>query len=202
MNRDIIYKELVQLDLEAESTDEVFSILAEKLEKAGYIRSGFLEAIKEREKNYPTALPIEPYPVAIPHTDPKCIVKPFVACVRLKHPIPWREMAANEIIHQVKFAFMLGFQEADAGESLPAPPASSWRNLFAGHGGVDLLQQLVHVHAMDHAGLLHSFPTGGRAAQAVHADAEKQRRSLRSNVQNVTDNGILGNLSHEILPPN
>ena len=50
MNRDIIYKELVQLDLEAESTDEVFSILAEKLEKAGYIRSGFLEAIKEREK--------------------------------------------------------------------------------------------------------------------------------------------------------
>ena len=100
MNRDIIYKELVQLDLEAESTDEVFSILAEKLEKAGYIRSGFLEAIK-----------------AIPHTDPKCIVKPFVACVRLKHPIPWREMAANEIIHQVKFAFMLGFQEADAGES-------------------------------------------------------------------------------------
>ena len=112
MNRDIIYKELVQLDLEAESTDEVFSILAEKLEKAGYIRSGFLEAIKEREKNYPTALPIEPYPVAIPHTDPKCIVKPFVACVRLKHPIPWREMAANEIIHQVKFAFMLGFQEA------------------------------------------------------------------------------------------
>ena len=117
MNRDIIYKELVQLDLEAESTDEVFSILAEKLEKAGYIRSGFLEAIKEREKNYPTALPIEPYPVAIPHTDPKCIVKPFVACVRLKHPIPWREMAANEIIHQVKFAFMLGFQEADAGES-------------------------------------------------------------------------------------
>ena len=104
MNRDIIYKELVQLDLEAESTDEVFSILAEKLEKAGYIRSGFLEAIKEREKNYPTALPIEPYPVAIPHTDPK-------------HPIPWREMAANEIIHQVKFAFMLGFQEADAGES-------------------------------------------------------------------------------------
>ena len=36
MNRDIIYKELVQLDLEAESTDEVFSILAEKLEKAGY----------------------------------------------------------------------------------------------------------------------------------------------------------------------
>ena len=34
MNRDIIYKELVQLDLEAESTDEVFSILAEKLERS------------------------------------------------------------------------------------------------------------------------------------------------------------------------
>ena len=51
MNRDIIYKELVQLDLEAENTDEVFAILAEKLEEKGYIRAGFLEAIREREKN-------------------------------------------------------------------------------------------------------------------------------------------------------
>lgn len=117
MKKSIIYKELVQLDLEAEDTDQLFAIMAERLQTSGYIKEGFLDAIKKREEAYPTALPIEPYPVAIPHTDPQCIIKPFVVCIRLKHPIPWREMAANETVHQVRFAFMLGFQAEDVGDS-------------------------------------------------------------------------------------
>lgn len=117
MKKSIIYKELVQLDLEAENTDQLFEMMAERLQILGYIKEGFLDAIRKREEAYPTALPIEPYPVAIPHTDPQCILKPFVACIRLKHPIPWREMAANETVHQVKFVFMLGFQAEDVGDS-------------------------------------------------------------------------------------
>lgn len=117
MNRDIIYKELVQLDVSVNSAGELFALMADKLQKLGYIKEGFLEAILKREESYPTALPIEPYPVAIPHTDPQCIIKPFVACIRLKQAVPWREMAANETIHQVRFVFMLGFKEADAGDS-------------------------------------------------------------------------------------
>ena len=107
MNRDIIYKELVQLDLEAESTDEVFSILAEKLEKAGYIRSGFLEAIKEREKNYPTALPIEPYPVAIPHTTKDHVIKQAICALRLRHPVMFQRMDDPDEQVEVKYVLNL-----------------------------------------------------------------------------------------------
>ena len=107
---------LFVIEGKAENWQEALQLTANRLLEEGCVKDDFYECCKKREEEYPTGL-TENCPVAIPHTDPKCIVKPFVACVRLKHPIPWREMAANEIIHQVKFAFMLGFQEADAGES-------------------------------------------------------------------------------------
>lgn len=92
MQEDIVKKNLVELDLDVNSTDELFEITSERLEKLGYVTAEFLESIKAREQEYPTALPIQPYAVAIPHTDPECIVTPFVSCIRLKKPIPWREM--------------------------------------------------------------------------------------------------------------
>lgn len=70
MTGDIVYKDLIQLDLDVRNTDELFEVMAGRLMELGYVTGDFLESIKEREKEYPTALPIEPYAVAIPHTDP------------------------------------------------------------------------------------------------------------------------------------
>ena len=75
----------------------------------------FLESIKEREKEYPTDLPIEPYAVAIPHTDPGCIKNALLPVSACKEPIPWREMAANEVVHMVRFVFLLGFKQVGGG---------------------------------------------------------------------------------------
>lgn len=116
MQEDIVKKNLVELDLDVNSTDELFEITSERLEKLGYVTAEFLESIKAREQEYPTALPIQPYAVAIPHTDPECIVTPFVSCIRLKKPIPWREMAGNEIVHMVRFVFLLGFRKEEEGD--------------------------------------------------------------------------------------
>ena len=104
-NRDTIYKELIQLDWEVKDQNEFF----DKLLELGYVKDTFRDAIKTREANYPTALPVEPYPVAIPHSDPENIIKPFIACTRLKDTIKWCEMANNDVQHDVKFIFMLGF---------------------------------------------------------------------------------------------
>lgn len=117
MTGDIVYKDLIQLDLEVRSTDELFEVMSERLMALGYVTGDFLESIKAREKEYPTALPIEPYAVSIPHTDPECVKRPFIACIRLKEPIPWREMAANEVVHMVRFIFMLGFKQEDVGDA-------------------------------------------------------------------------------------
>lgn len=64
-NRDTIYKELIQLDWEVKDQDEFFDKMTDKLLELGYVKDTFRDAIKTREANYPTALPVEPYPVAI-----------------------------------------------------------------------------------------------------------------------------------------
>ena len=117
MTGDIVYKDLIQLDLDVRNTDELFEVMSGRLMELGYVTGDFLESIKEREKEYPTALPIEPYAVAIPHTDPECIKNAFIACIRLKEPSPWREMAANEVVHMVRFVFLLGFKQEAVGDA-------------------------------------------------------------------------------------
>lgn len=113
MKSDMIYQQLIQLDMSVKDSTEFFETMAEKLVKLGYVKPTFLEAIKVREEKYPTALPIKPYAVAIPHAEPEHIIKPFIAAARLAAPIKWCEMAANDIEHDVRFIFMLGFLKSN-----------------------------------------------------------------------------------------
>lgn len=124
MKSDMIREELVQLELEVTDTDDFFAVMAKKLLALGYVEPTFESAIKQREGEFPTALPIQPFAVAIPHTNCEHIKRPFIAPVRLKKTIKWCEMAANDVVHDVKFVFMLGIKEA--------------------HQQVDLLQVLVN----------------------------------------------------------
>lgn len=113
MKKDMLFRELVQLDMDAADQTQVFEHMADILCKHGFVKSTYLESLKEREEKYPTALPVEPYPVAIPHTNMEHILQPFIAPIRLRKSIEWREMANNDAIHHVKFIFMLGFLKSE-----------------------------------------------------------------------------------------
>lgn len=113
MDATLICDELCELDLDVKNTDEFFEFMSKKAQELGYVTENFLPAIKERESNFPTALPVEPYPVAIPHSDPVNIVKQFIAPVRLKNEIDWCEMANNDSILKVRIAFLLGFKREE-----------------------------------------------------------------------------------------
>ena len=113
MKKDMIAKELVHLDFDVKDQEEFFDKMADELHRLGYVRETYKEALKAREANYPTALPVEPYPVAIPHADAQHIITPFIAPVRLKEPVDWCEMANNDEVHQVRFIFVLGFMKSD-----------------------------------------------------------------------------------------
>lgn len=113
MKKDMLFRELVQLDMSVNNQTELFQKMADILSAGGFVNDTYLESLLIREENYPTALPVEPYPVAIPHTNIEHIIRPFIAPIRLKEPIPWREMANNDAIHQVRFIFMLGFLKSD-----------------------------------------------------------------------------------------
>ena len=62
-------------------------------------------------------------------------------------------------------------------------------------------QQLVHVDAVNHAGLFHGLTAGRGAAKAMHTDGQENRSRLGSDVQNITDNGVLRNIDHWNDPP-
>lgn len=84
---------LVFFDLEADSREEFFQKLGEKLSEQGYIKDTWYDAILTREKNYPTGLECEQIKVAIPHTDPEHLIKPYIAVVKPSKPITFDFMA-------------------------------------------------------------------------------------------------------------
>lgn len=108
----------------------------------------YLRTIEERESKYPTALPVEPDPIAIPHTEADAIIMPFFAPVRLATAIPWGDMSDSANTLQVKLVFILGFNEPGV--------------------HVELLQILVHNFSRsDWFNTLHSAKTEDAFYQAV-----------------------------------
>jgi len=109
VHKDLIRRDLVQLDWMVADQDEFFDQMVGKLERLGYVKDTFRTAIAARERTYPTALPTQPEAIAIPHSDVEHIVRPFIAPTRLMAPIRWHEMGNEENELQVRFIFMLGF---------------------------------------------------------------------------------------------
>ena len=58
---------------------------------------------------------------------------------------------------------------------------------------VELVQQGVHVYAVNHAGLFYRLALRGGAVKAVHTDGHEQRSGIGSDAQDIADDGILGN---------
>lgn len=101
--------ELTFLDKYYSNAAGFFSSIFSLLKQKGYVRDSFFAAIIEREKTYPTGLPTLPVAIALPHTDPQHVIKPFICVTRLTQPVPWHEMGNNDHILYVHFIVLLGF---------------------------------------------------------------------------------------------
>ena len=113
MTVSLICDELCELDLDVKNVDDFFETFSKKAVSLDYVTESFVDAIKEGESNYPTALPTEPFPVSIPHSDPINIKRQFIAPIRLKKEIDWCEMANNDSILKVRIVFVLGFKKEE-----------------------------------------------------------------------------------------
>ncbi len=104
-------KNMMFLDNEFASSDELFKFVYEKALENGLVKEGFYEAIKEREKNYPTALPGTTVDIAVPHTDPDYIIEPFIAVLRCQKGVPFVQMGSDNLVIYPKLFFVLGFKK-------------------------------------------------------------------------------------------
>lgn len=115
-------KELIVTNMDAKCKEDVFDVLYKKLYENGFVKESYLEAIKKREKNFPTGLQLNRYNVAIPHTDPEHVVKPAIAVATLKNPVIFKNMANPLEDIEVNIIFMIALNES--------------------HSQVEMLQQL------------------------------------------------------------
>ena len=106
-------KELVWLDIDYSSKENLFQEVGKKLYEMGYVKDSFANALSEREKNFPTGLATEPSQVAIPHTDTIHVEKEAIACIRLLNPIKFRDVGDDENEVDAEFVFVLCILEPE-----------------------------------------------------------------------------------------
>lgn len=109
-----IEREAIETRVDAASSEEVIRLLAGRLEKLGYVRPSFADAVLAREARMPTGLPMgRDSNVAVPHTDPEHVLKPGIAIATLVHPVDFANMEDPEEAVPVGLVFMLALNDKD-----------------------------------------------------------------------------------------
>ena len=86
-----LHQELISVGMEAADWEEVLTLLANRLFQAGYVRESYLQAVLNRERQFPTVLRTVEVAVALPHTEKEHVLKPAVAVAILAHPVTFGE---------------------------------------------------------------------------------------------------------------
>lgn len=118
-------EKLVFKDLECRNKEEVLDFLATQLYEAGYVKEAYIEAIKEREAEYPTGLPSSPPGIAIPHANYDLVKETTLAIATLKEPVYFNNMENNQEETSVQIVIMMAISEP--------------------HGQIEMLQKIVAI---------------------------------------------------------
>ncbi len=107
---DLINKEMIILDMEAETKEEVIEKLARIMEEQGKLFNldDYICQVHKREEEYPTAVGFD---VCIPHGKCDAVKSAAVAFARLKNPVAW----SNE--EQARYVFLLAVPDKEAGNT-------------------------------------------------------------------------------------
>ncbi|MFD1449042.1 PTS sugar transporter subunit IIA [Oceanobacillus profundus] len=108
---DLFDAELICINQEFSSRNELFEELSNTLYCKGYIEETFKYAIKQRELEFPTGLATETMNIAIPHTDVVHVKKPFIYVAKLKKSLPFIQMGTDDEVIDVDNIFILGIKE-------------------------------------------------------------------------------------------
>ena len=113
-------EELIIPGLEAKSSDDIFEALGGKLVKQGYCKESYVQALKDREAEFPTGINTGEKGVAIPHTDVSHVNKKGIAIATLKQPVEFVEMGTDDEYVNAQVIFMLAVDEKGHLELLQA----------------------------------------------------------------------------------
>ena len=118
-------EELVFRNVQAKTDSEVLAFLASEMYKKNYVKEEYIQAIQEREKEYPTGLPSTPPGIAIPHANYEMVNKTTLAIATLKDPVLLHNMENNNEQLPIQIVIMMAIGEP--------------------HGQVEMLQKIVGI---------------------------------------------------------
>lgn len=104
---DLLKSDLMFFNVTCNNKEDLLKMICEDLFNKGYVKNSFYNAIIEREKIYPTALPTVGVKVAIPHTDVEHVNKPCIAFFNLNNTIKFKEMGNGINDIDVEMGFVL-----------------------------------------------------------------------------------------------
>ena len=93
--------------LAAKKYEDVMSQVGGALTREGYAKETYVDALIEREREFPTGLDVDGYGVAIPHTPVEHVNKTAIAVAILENPVEFTAMGTDDEFVQVKLVMML-----------------------------------------------------------------------------------------------
>ena len=112
MNIEEVLKEDCIIEkLDAATREEALLAMSNILLAKGYVKETFPEAILERERLYPSGLPMEGHKIAIPHTDAEHVNKSVILFARLSRPLEFASMGDPDEKIQVSLISMFALAE-------------------------------------------------------------------------------------------
>jgi len=110
-NKLTISADLIHIFDHVKSRDDAVLALVDLLEKKGFVKPSFGEAVLKREKIFPTGLNTQPVNIAIPHTDSEHVNQGAIAIGVLPAPVQFYEMGSENTLLDVSIICVLAIKE-------------------------------------------------------------------------------------------
>ena len=98
---------LILPHMKAADYEDVMRQVGSTLIREGYAKDTYVQALIDRECDYPTGLDVDGYGVAIPHTSVEHVSKPGIAIAVLNDPVTFTQMGTDDETIGVRLVFML-----------------------------------------------------------------------------------------------
>ncbi|MDR1894589.1 MAG: PTS sugar transporter subunit IIA [Spirochaetales bacterium] len=108
---DMLKPDLILDNLEADTREQALESMARILLSKGYVKESFVPAILDRERKYPSALPMEGHKIAVPHTDAEHVNRSAILFARLARPVEFLSMGAPDETLSVQLISMFALHE-------------------------------------------------------------------------------------------
>ncbi|GGE52522.1 transcription antitermination protein BlgG [Pullulanibacillus camelliae] len=106
--KQILDNELIYLDLNYSTKQEILTFLCHQVIQRGYVKDGYLQSVLNREKQAPTCFGNG---VALPHGESQYIIKPFIAIAVLRGRVDWGDTVWED--KSVTIVFLTGLKIDD-----------------------------------------------------------------------------------------